>query len=66
MIGKLLIGLFLVIIGFGVASQYYNRTISSLHGQDLGLGIAGVAIFVIGLLTIASSLFGGNPKKPKS
>jgi len=66
MIGKLLAGLFLVIIGFGVASQYYNRTFSSLHGQELGLGIAGLALFAFGLLTMASSLFGKHPKKPKN
>lgn len=58
-------GIFCVVIGFIflASSPVYNKPINVLSGQEMGLAILGIVLFIGGL--VAMIIAAGGKKKPK-
>lgn len=54
---RLLLGLFLLIMGLGVASQYYNCRFSDMTSQEMGLAILAIVMIGTGAYYFLISLF---------
>lgn len=57
--------MFLGIIVIVVTGNYNNKDISTLHGQDLWVGILGFALLVIGAFFLAFSPMGKKSTEEK-